>query len=175
MEVELQLVSLEDEEEAKEVLAEEEAAGADDDIGPKSVLEDIDWNELGKQLGGQAMGLGRYKFACFLTNEVRWAGSWAGGLLVSFVSFLGFVYASKLNVRPALPIYHPMNQRPGDGHAGGHLVRPQGQGDDHLVPRDADGVEGPADGHAHHAGGPRGAGRCVRARDVRGVKSAVGV
>lgn len=50
----------------------------------------------------------------------------------------------------------------GDGHAGRHLVRPPGQGDDRVVPRDADGVEGPADGHAHHAGGPRRAKWCVR-------------
>lgn len=37
--------------------------------GPKSVLEGIDWNELGSRVGGVATGLGRYQFACFLTNE----------------------------------------------------------------------------------------------------------
>lgn len=39
--------------------------------GPKSVLEGIDWNVLGQMMGGKAMGLGRFQFACFLTNEVR--------------------------------------------------------------------------------------------------------
>lgn len=69
--MELQLVSLEDDEEEQTEPAGEEAdAVAGDELGPKSVL-DIDWNELGARMGGQAMGLGRYKFACFLTNEVR--------------------------------------------------------------------------------------------------------
>ncbi len=75
IELELQLVSVGD--------GEEEAAGeeADDEVvaaaaaaawgpGPKSVLAGIDWNVLGQRMGGQAMGLGRYQFACFLTNEV---------------------------------------------------------------------------------------------------------
>lgn len=72
--MELQLVSLEDEEEEQNESAGEEAdAVARDELGPKSVL-DIDWNELGARMGGQAMGLGRYKFACFLTNEVTMTG-----------------------------------------------------------------------------------------------------
>jgi len=38
--------------------------------GPRSVLEGIDWNELGRRIGGTARGLGRYEFASFLSNEV---------------------------------------------------------------------------------------------------------
>ena len=71
-------MSLEDDEEGAD--AAEAAAGEEDSDklagapawgpGPKSVLEGINWNELGQKMGGQAMGLGRFQFACFLTNEV---------------------------------------------------------------------------------------------------------
>lgn len=75
-------MSLEDEEAeaAGAALEEEEAAvaaaaaaepAAESGPGPKSVLEGIDWNVLGQMMGGKAMGLGRFQFACFLTNEVR--------------------------------------------------------------------------------------------------------
>lgn len=76
-------MSLEDEEVEEEAAAapETEAAvtteeggepGASLGPGPKSVLEGIDWNVLGQMMGGKAMCLGRYQFACFLNNEVGW-------------------------------------------------------------------------------------------------------
>lgn len=79
IELELQLVSLEDDEEMDADAAEEREAADADELagapawgpGPKSVLEDIDWNELGQMMGGKAMDLGRFQFECFLTNEVR--------------------------------------------------------------------------------------------------------
>jgi hypothetical protein len=82
IELELQLVSLEDDEEqsaaavaaaAADAAAAAEEAGQQEPAGPgpKSVLEDIDWNVLGQRMGGKAMGLGRFQLACFLTNEVR--------------------------------------------------------------------------------------------------------
>lgn len=58
--------------------------------GPKSVLEGIDWNELGARVGGVARGLGRYQFACFLTNEETdtqggiWFDAKAKEIIVSF-------------------------------------------------------------------------------------------
>jgi len=80
IEVELQLVPLsgeaEDEDEDNSVdqdVGEANASSSNDGEfgprGPKSVLEGIDWNELGARVGGVARGLGRYQFACFLTNE----------------------------------------------------------------------------------------------------------
>jgi hypothetical protein len=80
IEVELQLVPLsggaEDRDEDNSYdqdIAEADACDNNDGEfsprGPKSVLEGIDWNELGARVGGVARGLGRYQFACFLTNE----------------------------------------------------------------------------------------------------------
>lgn len=37
--------------------------------GPKSLLDDIDWNVLGARVGGAALQLGRYKLCCFLNNK----------------------------------------------------------------------------------------------------------
>lgn len=39
--------------------------------GPKSLLDDIDWNVLGARVGGEALQLGRYKLCCFLNNKVN--------------------------------------------------------------------------------------------------------
>lgn len=80
IEVELQLVPLDGGAEVRDEdnsydqdIAEADASGSNDGEygprGPKSVLEGIDWNELGARVGGVARGLGRYQFACFLTNE----------------------------------------------------------------------------------------------------------
>ena len=78
IELELQLVPLGDDDEEEE--GGDSEAGADTDAkeddededgaGPRSVLEDIDWNVLARRMGKGRLRLGRYKFACFLTNEV---------------------------------------------------------------------------------------------------------
>ena len=80
MELDLQLVPLNGKEveegatednEQDEDEEEEDLRGEEEGQRPRSVLEGIDWNELGSKVGGVAMKLERYRLACFLTNEVR--------------------------------------------------------------------------------------------------------
>lgn len=100
VEVDLQLVPLDggageqDEENSYDQdMAEADASSNDDEYGPrgpKSVLEGIDWNELGARVGGVARGLGRYEFAVFLNNEETdtqggiWFDAKAKEIIVSF-------------------------------------------------------------------------------------------
>ncbi len=99
VEMELQLVPLDDadeedgaDDEGKEGSPAEDKPGDLDVtvVGPKSVLEGIDWNVLGARVGGAATGLGRYQFASFLTNEdtdtqaAIWFDAKAKEIIVSF-------------------------------------------------------------------------------------------